>query len=236
VHIERSGYANFWDNGYPSGGNYWSDYKEKYPNATELDESGIWSTPYVIDENNTDNYPLIHSYPYGPDVAIINITPSALFAYPTWTVPLKINITIANKGDYNETFPLTLYWNNTNLISTKTATLKPHETKNVTFTWTVPSIPKAYPYPTYVLSANATVPGNINSGILIGGSVTVKWPGDANGDGHVNGFDLYIMAVSWHSQIGAKNYDPRADINGDGAVNGFDLYWMAVNWHRGPLD
>ena len=32
-----------WDNGYPSGGNYWSDYQ---------------STPYMINSNNIDNYPL----------------------------------------------------------------------------------------------------------------------------------------------------------------------------------
>ena len=49
--------ANTWDNGYPSGGNYWGDYEERYPNATEID-SGIWNTPYVINENNQDNYPL----------------------------------------------------------------------------------------------------------------------------------------------------------------------------------
>jgi len=47
---------NVWD--YGGEGNYWSDYKERYPNATEIDGSGIWDTPYVIDENNGDNYPL----------------------------------------------------------------------------------------------------------------------------------------------------------------------------------
>jgi nitrous oxidase accessory protein len=47
-----------WDNG--TVGNYWSDYQTKYPNVTEVDTSGVGNTPYVIDENNTDNYPLIH--------------------------------------------------------------------------------------------------------------------------------------------------------------------------------
>jgi len=54
---------NFWDNGYPAGGNYWSDYEKRYSNATELDGSGIWDTPYIIDENNQDNYPLIPEFP-----------------------------------------------------------------------------------------------------------------------------------------------------------------------------
>jgi len=52
-----------WDDGYPSGGNYWSDYEEKYPFAEELDGSGIWDTPYVINENNQDNYPIVPEFP-----------------------------------------------------------------------------------------------------------------------------------------------------------------------------
>jgi hypothetical protein len=44
-------------------GNYWSDYEEKYPDTAEIDGSGIWGTPYVIDENNQDNYPIIPEFP-----------------------------------------------------------------------------------------------------------------------------------------------------------------------------
>lgn len=61
VFIENS--INIWDNGYPDGGNYWSDYKERYPNATELDDSGLWEVPYVIDAKNQDNYPIIPECP-----------------------------------------------------------------------------------------------------------------------------------------------------------------------------
>lgn len=52
--------ANSWDNG--SVGNYWSDYFTKYPNASEIGNSGIGDTPYVIDVNNLDNYPLMAHY------------------------------------------------------------------------------------------------------------------------------------------------------------------------------
>jgi parallel beta-helix repeat protein len=54
---------NIWDNGYPSGGNYWSDnggadlYSCSYPN--EAGSDGIGDAPYVIDTNNTDQYPQI---------------------------------------------------------------------------------------------------------------------------------------------------------------------------------
>jgi len=54
---------NTWDNGYPSGGNYWTDYGgvDLYsgPYQNETGSDGIGDTPYVIEENNRDNYPLM---------------------------------------------------------------------------------------------------------------------------------------------------------------------------------
>jgi parallel beta-helix repeat protein len=58
--------VNMWDHGYPSGGNYWSDcnrtdsFRGSYQNETGSD--GIVDTPYVIDENNTDQYSLMRPY------------------------------------------------------------------------------------------------------------------------------------------------------------------------------
>jgi len=57
--IETSS-SNVWDDG-AGKGNYWSDYEERYPDAEEID--GIWNTPYVIDENNQDNYPIVPEFP-----------------------------------------------------------------------------------------------------------------------------------------------------------------------------
>ena len=51
--------SNTWDNGYPSGGNYWSDYRTRYPNAVENDSSAIWNTPYNVSSGNIDRYPLM---------------------------------------------------------------------------------------------------------------------------------------------------------------------------------
>ena len=60
---------NIWDNGVE--GNYWSNYEEKYPNATELDNSGIWNKPYSINRNNQDNYPLVNTIPEFPSWIIL---------------------------------------------------------------------------------------------------------------------------------------------------------------------
>jgi hypothetical protein len=56
-------YANFWDDGYPSGGNYWSDYSgvDKFsgPYQNKTGSDGIGDAPYSIDQNNVDRYPLM---------------------------------------------------------------------------------------------------------------------------------------------------------------------------------
>jgi parallel beta-helix repeat protein len=60
VYIENS--TNMWDDGYPSGGNYWSDYRgvDLYsgPYENETGNDGLGDMPYVIDANNIDKYPL----------------------------------------------------------------------------------------------------------------------------------------------------------------------------------
>jgi outer membrane protein assembly factor BamB len=63
VYFETTGYANVWDDGYPSGGNYWSDYAGSDlfsgSNQNELGNDGIGDTPYIIDSDNLDRYPLM---------------------------------------------------------------------------------------------------------------------------------------------------------------------------------
>lgn len=56
----QSGVSSNWDNG--THGNYWLDYLDRYPNAAEVDDAGFWNTPYVIDANNIDNYPLVSPF------------------------------------------------------------------------------------------------------------------------------------------------------------------------------
>jgi parallel beta-helix repeat protein len=65
------GAANVWDNG--KEGNYWSDYTARYPNASMQGDSGTADTPYFINENNMDRYPLLNpvdasEVPDGPAV------------------------------------------------------------------------------------------------------------------------------------------------------------------------
>ena len=67
VHIDPSGSSNIWDDGYPSGGNYWSNYTDvdlhSGPYQNETGGDGIWDHPYVIDASNQDNYPIVPEFP-----------------------------------------------------------------------------------------------------------------------------------------------------------------------------
>jgi len=73
--------SNSWDNGYLSGGNYWSDYNGTdsysgpYQNVTGSD--GIGDTPYVVDSNNTDHYPLMQPWTPPPISATFDLTITA---------------------------------------------------------------------------------------------------------------------------------------------------------------
>lgn len=59
---------NFWNGNYSVGGNYWSDFTTRYPTAedtksgpyqNETGSDNIWDSPYIIDANNVDNYPIV---------------------------------------------------------------------------------------------------------------------------------------------------------------------------------
>jgi len=67
---------NIWGVGYPAGGNYWSDYTgvdvKSGENQTQTGSDGLGDTPYIIYENNQDNFPLM---PYGSPPAVSIVSP-----------------------------------------------------------------------------------------------------------------------------------------------------------------
>jgi parallel beta-helix repeat protein len=81
-----------WDNG--KQGNYWSDYLKEYPNASEIGTSGIGDTPYVIDANNTDYYPLIALAPSNIDFTApaISILSPENRTYDMSSIPLDFTV------------------------------------------------------------------------------------------------------------------------------------------------
>jgi len=60
---------NFWDNGYHSGGNFWSDGVQ-----TDTNGDGLVDTSYIINVNNTDRYPLMSPYWYWRNPIVGDLT------------------------------------------------------------------------------------------------------------------------------------------------------------------
>lgn len=96
------GINTVWDLGYPSGGNYWSDY-----NCTDADGDGIGDVPYVIDEDSQDNYPLVpfstksvHNLDTGLNYTSIQ---AAIYAPET----LNGHTIFVDSGTYNENVVVT---------------------------------------------------------------------------------------------------------------------------------
>ena len=92
-----STFTNTWDDGYPSGGNYWSDYS-----GTDDDSDGIGDASFIIDENNRDNYPLIANY--GIPIAAFTYSPQS----PV-DVDQSINFDAAHSNDVDGSI-VSYYW------------------------------------------------------------------------------------------------------------------------------
>lgn len=62
-HVFLESTPKVWDNGYPTGGNHWSDYNGtdlfSGPHQNESGSDGLGDTPYTIDIDNQDRYPLM---------------------------------------------------------------------------------------------------------------------------------------------------------------------------------
>ena len=158
---------NIWDNGVE--GNYWSNYEERYPNATEIDGSGIWDTPYIIDENNQDNYPLVNpaTIPGLPDVTpptisvispenktytVSNVSLTFIISEPaswiSYSLDEQANVTIAGNttltGLSDGTHSLTVYAKDTagNTGTSETAyfTIETKEAEPFPTTWIAAAI------------------------------------------------------------------------------------------------
>jgi len=146
-------YSNTWDYGYPSGGNYWSDYtgvdyfSGPFQNGTGSD--GIGDTPYVINVDNRDNYPLMKPYGGPHDIGITSVTTSKTIIVQGYS--LNINTSIINYGVETETFNVTIYANTT-VINQTQITLTSRSSTTITLTWNTTGVSLG----TYTISAHAT--------------------------------------------------------------------------------
>jgi len=109
VWFSNTEHLNVWDNGYPGGGNYWADYTGedlyKGPYQNETGSDGIGDTPYIINENNIDRYPLM--------------TPCPIPGFPSEMPPSQTLLSVnVFKNDAAIVSNITLFDENKTLIET----------------------------------------------------------------------------------------------------------------------
>jgi hypothetical protein len=145
---------------------------------TELNDSEIiWANATTVEgESNIENNRFddgILTITIGiHDLAVINVTPSKTIIGQGQN--LNINVTVANQGNYTETFDLTTYANTT-VIQTKTVTLENNTSAIIVFTWNI----TGFAIGNYIISAYAEpVPGetDVDDNLYIGGIIQVIPP------------------------------------------------------------
>ena len=228
VHFEGGG--NFWDNGYPCGGNYWSDYTGvdvhhgQYQNETGSD--GIGDTPYTIAmTSNRDEYPLMKPYPWAlHDVGVTSVATSETVAAQGCNV--SISIMTFNYGNHTENIDIVIYANSIAIGEINNIDLTSRNYKIVTFIWNTSGFVKgnytirAYAEP--VVGETDTADNNCANG-----HVTISWLGDLDGDFDVNEDDLWAFSRAFIDYYTIHVKNPNCDFDNNSKIDEDDLWTMA---------
>jgi parallel beta-helix repeat protein len=223
--------GNIWDDGYPSGGNYWSDYRgvDLYwgPNQDRAGSDGIGDTPYVLDADNKDFYPLMTRSRFH-DVALGGIALPSNEVYQGWICP--VNVTVSDGGGYVENVSVTAYCSGSAIGTLTAYNLTVGSSVTLTLSWNTSSL---QPCHTYNVKADVgAVPGetHVEDNVYEFGSVKVKMVGDVNGDGKVNILDIAAIATGFGFKLGGSRYRLNYDMNLDYVINIVDLSMAAKNF------
>ncbi|MBS7621666.1 hypothetical protein KEJ32_06110, partial [Candidatus Bathyarchaeota archaeon] len=153
------------------------------------------------------------------DIAVTNVQPLKTVVGQGYT--MNINVTVANQGDFTETFDVKIYANETQ-IATAQCTLTSGTSKTVT----IVSNPVNVQYGYYIIRAEAgPVTGETDTAdnTFVDGRVKVGVPGDANNDRKVDMTDVGIILRAFGTTPASPNWNPNYDINNDNKVDMSDV-------------
>ena len=217
--------TNIWDDGYPSGGNYWSDYTgtDLYsgPEQNVTGSDGVGDMPYVINGNNVDRYPLMKPYPWGShDVGITSLTTSKTVVGQGYN--LSINMMLFNYGNNTENFNITIYANTTVIGTFENITLASRNSTTITLTLNTTGWDKG----NYTIWAYAwPVPGETDTtdNTFTYGIITVTILGDVDGDFDVDIYDVVKITSIYGFNKNDPQFNPNSDLDDDGTITIYDV-------------
>ena len=164
----------------------------------------------------------------GPSLAVTSVVPAKNQVYPTWIVPLKISVTVLNKGTEPANFTVATYCNDTLIETPQTVTdLAASTMINLTFSWNLTDVS----WGNYTIKANATLEGNADNDEKVDGTVKVKMPGDLDGSAKVDWQDLREVCLAYGSTPAIPDkWNPQCDFDGNGKVDWRDLRTLCLNY------
>lgn len=162
------------------------------------------------------------------DVAVTDIALSKTMVYQGFSA--DINVTVANQGDYTETFNVAAYANAT-IIGSENVTLPANNSMTVTFTWNT----TGFAVGNYTIEVETLLtPGEINvaSNVLVDGTLRINLMGDVNGDGKVDMSDIMTIVNAFGSYPGHPRWNPDCDLNHDGRIDLADVVLALMNFGK----
>jgi parallel beta-helix repeat protein len=247
VNVYSDNSANTWDNGYPSGGNYWGSggkdlFRGPYQNETGSDGIEDSASGY-------DRYPLMDWW-VPTNIAISRLLPDRNAACKGFN--LSINAFVQSEGITIVSVNITIYANTT-VIGTENLTLIGRSSVILQLNWSTSNLNE---YDNYTLRAYAKpIPYEkdlSDNDCSYSDVVTITHMGDINNDKKVDTGDLAPVSAAygslrinnpndprygqyWHPvQCVTCPHTPNADINGDHKIEVQDLARTSgqFGWYR----
>jgi len=185
---------------------------------TVIDDDGLT-------DNITQNVAVYTTVPIH-DIAVIHVETNSSWAYRGNLI--EITAIVVNEGNIVEKFNVTIYYNETEIVTFGDIYLSAGENLTLTFTWNTSSvIPGSYVI--YVVTSIVEMEEDIADNIFIDGEISIVFI-DVNGDGKVDIMDIAIVAKAFGSDPTLPNWDPRADLNGDRKVDIMDIAMVAIHF------
>jgi parallel beta-helix repeat protein len=236
--------TNVWDDGYPIGGNYWSDYNgsDMYngPFQNVAGSDGIGDTPYAIDKENNDTYPLMKPWSPSSPGTVVNAS----------TELSSNNFNLRCKGGWIVAYVEFPEGYNVADTNVSTVSLNGTVADDPIFLDAIDGGADGLPklvlrfnrtiLAQFIISQNLkccnvslTVSGQLYDLLSFNGTIGIRISnliGDIDCDGRVANPDASLLVLTYHSRPSDPNWNDNADMDGNGIVGLSDLVILAQHY------
>jgi len=203
--------------------------------------------PYETYFNTTNNVYVdgvvqVLNYAEIRDVAITNVTTASYWA-TSWAYQgaiMNITVSASNIGTVPESFNVMAFCDS-NVVGNVSVTLAPGSGVSQLFSLNTTGLAI---YVNHTISGQASIVPyefNTSNNIFMDGNVTIRFLGDVNGDGKVDGRDITLISKAFGAfgpgflypgSPPSSNWDIRCDLNADNKIDGRDITLATKNFGK----